>query len=209
MIENVSLLSFVAASLVVLLIPGPGVFYIVARSLSQGRRAGLASILGLSTGALVHVAAATLGLSAILLASATAFTIVKFLGASYLIYLGIRTLLEQPNTVGVNVAAARSAGQLFRDGVVICVLNPKVAVFFLAFLPQFVETGRGSVQQQVLLLGLVYVAIATITDSAYVLLAGRLQRWYDGRGVSSRLPRLAGGLVYIGLGVTTALANRR
>ena len=135
---SASLVGFVLASLVVLLIPGPGVLYTVARSLSQGQRAGLVSVLGLSAGALVHVAAATIGLSAILLTSATAFGIVKALGAAYLIYLGICALLARDATADVGAPEPRLLSRLFTDGVVVSVLNPKIAVFFLAFLPQFV-----------------------------------------------------------------------
>ena len=197
-----------AAALVVLLIPGPDVLYIVARSLSQGQKAGFVSVLGLSVGALVHVAAATAGLSAILLTSATAFGIVKALGAGYLIYLGIRTLLARQCAAGVDVSAPRSLYRLFTDGVVVSVLNPKIAVFFLAFLPQFVETSRGPIPQQVLLLGLLYVALALFTDSAYAFLAGRLRRWLGGQVIQGPLPRYASGVVYLGLGVRTALADQ-
>lgn len=206
--EFPSLLGFVAAALVVLVIPGPAVLYVVARSASQGQRAGLVSVLGLSTGALVHVAAATLGLSAILLASATAFGFVKLLGAGYLIYLGIRTLLAPKADSDADAAKPRSLKRLFTDGVVISVLNPKIAVFFLAFLPQFVEPGRGPVPLQVLLLGLLYVALALVTDGAYVILTARFRRWFGGRAVQGPLPRYASGVVYIGLGVSTAFADR-
>ena len=205
---SASLLAFVAAALVVLLIPGPGVLYIVARSLSQGQQAGFVSVLGLSVGALVQVAAATLGLSAILLTSATAFGIVKILGAGYLIYLGLRTLLARPTTAGGEPFVPRSLSRLFIDGVVVSVFNPKIAVFFLAFLPQFVEPSRGPVPPQVLFLGLLYVALALFTDSGYALLAGRLRRWFGGRVVHGPIPRYASGVVYIGLGVSTALADR-
>ncbi len=160
------MLGFVAAALVVLLIPGPGVLYVITRSLSQGQGAGVVSVLGLSVGALVHVAAATVGLSAILLASATAFGIVKTLGAGYLVYLGIRTLLASRATAGMPPTTPHSLSRLFTDGVVVSVLNPKIAVFFLAFLPQFVEPGRGAIPQQVLFLGLLYVALALVTDGA-------------------------------------------
>jgi threonine/homoserine/homoserine lactone efflux protein len=200
---------FVAAALVVLLIPGPAVLYVVARSLSQGQRAGLVSVLGLSAGALVQVAAATAGLSAILLASATAFGIVKTLGAGYLIYLGIRTLLARHPAAGVEVSAPRPLRRLFTDGVVVSVLNPKIAAFFLAFLPQFVEPVRGPVWRQVLLLGLLYVAMALVTDSAYALLAARLRRRLGGKAMQGPLPRYASGAVYLGLGVSTALADPR
>jgi len=208
-VSSTSLLGFVAAALVLLLIPGPGVLYIVARSLSQGHRAGLVSVLGLSIGALVHVAAATAGLSAILLASATAFGIVKTLGAGYLIYLGIRTLFARGPAASMEASAPRPLYRLFRDGVVVSVLNPKIAVFFLAFLPQFVEPSRGPVPQQVLLLGLTYVGLALITDSGYAFLAGSLRHWLGGRVMQGPLPRYASGVVYLGLGVSTALTGRR
>ena len=207
--STTSWLGFVAAALVLLLIPGPAVLYIVARSLSQGHRAGLVSVLGLSLGALVHVAAATAGLSAILLASATAFGIVKALGAGYLIYLGIRTLFARQPTGSVEASPPRSLYRLFRDGVFVSVLNPKIAVFFLAFLPQFVEPSRGPVPPQVLLLGLTYVGLALITDSAYALLAGSLRHSLGGRVMQGPLPRYASAVVYLGLGVSTALTGRR
>jgi len=207
--SGTSLLGFLAAAIVVLLIPGPAVLYIVARSLSQGRRAGLISVLGLSLGALVHVAAATAGLSAILLASATAFGIVKTLGACYLVYLGIRTLLGRGEMATLTAAAPRAAYRVFADGVVVSVLNPKIAIFFLAFLPQFVDPGRGPVTRQVLFLGLTYVALALVTDGAYAVLAGSLRHWLGERMARSPVPRYASGVLYIGLGVSTALAGRR
>ena len=128
------LIAFVVAALVVLIIPGPGVLYVVARTLCQGRQAGLVSVLGLSVGALVHVGAATIGLTAVLLTSATAFSIVKLLGAAYLIYLGLRMLLSHQTRIDVETPVPHSLGRLFADGVVVSVLNPKIAVFFLAFL---------------------------------------------------------------------------
>jgi threonine/homoserine/homoserine lactone efflux protein len=207
--SSTSLLGFVAAALVVLLIPGPAVLYIVGRSLSQGHRAGLVSVLGLSVGALVHVAAATAGLSAILLASATAFGLVKALGAGYLIYLGIRTLLARRPPTIARASSPRPLYRLFTDGVLVSVLNPRIAVFFLAFLPQFVEPGRGSVPQQVLLLGLIYVALALVTDSGYAFLAGSLRHLLGGPVMQGPLPRYASGVLYIGLGVSTALTGRR
>ena len=207
--SSTSLLGFIAAALVVLLIPGPAVLYIVARSLSQGHRAGFVSVLGLSLGALLHVAAATAGLSAILLASATAFGIVKALGAGYLIYLGLHTLFTRPSPEAVKLSTSRSLRRVFADGVVVSVLNPKIAVFFLAFLPQFVDSSRGSVPRQVLLLGLIYVGLALITDGAYALLAGSLRDVLGGRVMQGPVPRYATGVIYLGLGVSTALAGRR
>jgi threonine/homoserine/homoserine lactone efflux protein len=177
-----SLAGFVVAALVVLVIPGPAVLYILATSLGQGRRAGLVSVLGLSAGALVHVAAATAGLSAILLASATAFTAIKLAGA---------------------------LGRIFTDGVLVSILNPKIAVFFLAFLPQFVERGRGPVPVQVLFLGLLYVGLALVTDGTYAMIAGHLRHWLSGRVLRGPVPRYASGILYIGLGIGTALTGRR
>ena len=145
MLGDTLLLGFVAVALVVLLIPGPGVLYMVARSLGQGQRAGLVSVVGLSVGALVHVSAATAGLSAILLTSATAFGFVKTLGAGYLIYLGVRAILARYETTDVGAPLPRSLRRLFIDGVVVSVFNPKIAVFFLAFLPQFVDPSQGPV----------------------------------------------------------------
>ena len=206
---SASLTGFVAAALVLLLIPGPGVLYIVARSLGQGRGAGLVSVLGLSAGALVHVAAATAGLSAILLTSATAFGIVKALGAGYLIYLGLRTIFTGTSTSSAEAPAPRTLHRVFTEGVLVSVLNPKLALFFLAFLPQFVEPGRGPIARQVLALGLIYVSLAMVTDGAYALLAGTLRDWLGGRVRQGPLPRYASGVLYLGLGVSTALTGRR
>ena len=203
------LLAFVAAALVVLLIPGPGVLYVVARSVGQGTRAGLASVVGLSLGALVHVAAAAAGLSAILLTSATAFGIVKALGAGYLIYLGVRTLLARRPPAAMAAPPPLPLSRLVTDGVLVSVLNPKIAVFFLAFLPQFVEPGRGPLPQQILLLGLLYVALALVTDGAYALLAGSLRHWLSGRVMRGPLPRYVSGSLYLGLGLNAAFVGRQ
>ena len=205
------LAGFVAAALVILLIPGPAVLYLVARSLAQGRRAGFISVLGLSSGALVHVVAATAGVSAILVASATAFTVVKLLGAGYLIYLGIRALLGAWRTT-VNqpeIAPPRSSSRIFTDGIIVSLFNPKIGVFFLAFLPQFVDPAGAPVAQQVLFLGLLYVGMALITDGMYVLLASSVRHWVGARAMRGRLPQYATGAIYIGLGLNTALSGRR
>lgn len=207
--DTSSLVAFIAAALVLLVIPGPGVVYVVTRSLSQGRRDGLISVLGLSVGALAHVIAATAGLSAILLASATAFGIVKTLGAGYLIYLGIRTLLGRGIEGAPEEETRRTSYRVFVDGVVVSVLNPKIAVFFLAFLPQFTDPSRGSVALQILWLGLIYCAMALVTDGTYALLAGSVRQWLGGRVARGPLPRYATGTLYIGLGVGTAFTGRR
>lgn len=203
------LLGFIIAALVVLLIPGPGVLYVVARSVSQGYRAGLASVVGLAAGVLVHVAAATAGLSAILLASATAFGVVKVLGAGYLIYLGIQTLLAKRPTTNIDASKNLPLNRLFYDGVIISVFNPKIAMFFLAFLPQFVDPNGGAVTGQIFLLGCIYVALALVTDGGYALLAGSLRHRLTPRVMDGPLLRYLSGTIYIGLGVTAALTGRR
>ena len=209
MIDSLSLLGFVAAALVVLITPGPGVLYTIARSLSQGQQAGLISVLGLSAGALFHVIAATLGLSAILLASAIAFDLVKLLGAAYLIYLGLQAILSGRKQIDADTLSERSKNRLFIDGIVVSILNPKIAIFFLAFLPQFVDTESGLVPQQIFFLGVLYVILALLTDGSYALLAGRLRHWLDHRIIRGPLPQYASGIVYLGLGVSTAFLERK
>ena len=204
-----ALLGFVGAALIVLLIPGLGVMYIVTRSVNQGSRAGLLSVLGLTSGALVHVLAATLGLSAILLASAAAFGSVKILGAGYLILLGIRTLLARQNAVNTQDSVPLSPWRLYSGGVLVSVFNPKIALFFLAFLPQFVEPSRGPIPQQMLLLGLIYIALALLTDSAYALLAGSIGTRFSRRLLRGSMLKYVSGGVYLGLGLLTALISRQ
>jgi threonine/homoserine/homoserine lactone efflux protein len=207
--SSTSLMAFVAASLVILLVPGPGVLYVIARSVSQGVRAGLVSVLGLSAGVFVHIAAAVAGISAVLLASVTAFNAIKALGAGYLIYLGLRTLLTSHPSSGIELQACRSSHRLFWDGVLVSIFNPKIALFFLAFLPQFVSPGRRPVSQQVLVLGLIYVGLALLTDGTYAFLAGRVRHSLGSRVMQGALPRYLSGSVYVGLGVGTALAGRQ
>ena len=216
MLNTTLLLGFVAAALVVLVLPGPGVFYVMARTLGQGTKAGLISALGLSTGVLAHVVAAVAGLSAILLTSATAFEIVRMLGAGYLIYLGLKALLaaRKAGQGKITVATPLPAGRIFRDGVIVSVLNPKIAVFFLAFLPQFVDPALGAVPLQILLLGLFYALLAMMTDGGYALLAGGMRQCLKSGRLSGRLlrgplPQYFTGIVFLGLGLHTLLSGRR
>lgn len=198
---------FLTATLILLLTPGPAVLYVIARSIDQGRKAGLISVLGLALGTLFHVFAAALGLSALLLSSALAFSIVKYLGAAYLIYLGIRRLISQENVHQVESELESSLGRAFSQGVVVNVLNPKTGLFFFAFLPQFVDRSQGSLTLQLLLLGTIFVLLAICTDGLYALTAGTLGRWLRGNLHFLRLQRYFAGWVYIGLGLTTALAG--
>ena len=197
---------FCLASVALAVVPGPAVTYIVTQSIDKGRRAGFASACGVASGGLVHVAAATVGLSALIASSAAAFTVVKLVGAAYLIVVGIRRILDKSDEAPV-AAPPAPLSRLYRQGVVVNVLNPKTALFFLAFLPQFV-TRHGAVAPQVALLGLTFAAIAFASDVLYALLAdlvaGRLRR--DGRG--ARLRRYATGGIFIALGATAAAARR-
>jgi threonine/homoserine/homoserine lactone efflux protein len=200
---------FAASALVLLAIPGPAVFYVLARSASQGTRAGLVSVAGLHTGTVVHVAAAVVGLSALLVASATAFTVVKLAGAAYLVYMGARLIAEHrrlPDGPRL-VPPIRSMRRVFTDGVVVEILNPKVAVFFLALLPQFVDPGRGDAQTQLLILGTVYLVMGVLSDGAYALLGGFVGRFLYRSPRSWRRTNLVAGTTYVGLGVATAVSG--
>jgi len=209
MYNDTLLIGFIAAALVVLLIPGPGVVYVIARSASQGLRAGLASALGLSVGALVHVAAAAVGLSAILVTSATAFGIVKLLGAGYLIYLGLSALFASRPAAEMDPPSPLPLLRLFMDGVVVSIFNPKIAVFILAFLPQFVDPGGGPAGAQILMLGLIYAGLALFTDGAYALLAGSLRHLARGKVMQGAWPRYITGSLYIGLGMNAAFSGQK
>jgi threonine/homoserine/homoserine lactone efflux protein len=194
---------FALAALALLLIPGPSVLYVVTQSAEQGRVAGLASVAGIHVGTLVHVAAAVLGISALLLASAVAFTAVKLAGAAYLIYIGIRRLLDRSPEADVERRRA-PLRTLFLRGAVVNVLNPKTALFFLAFLPQFVDTTRGGVWFQVLVLGLLFIGLGLISDSLYALAGGFVGDVLRRRRTAMRY---ASGTIYIGLGTVAAFAK--
>lgn len=202
--NTITILGFVSAALLLLIIPGPGFFYILARSLAQGRKAGFISVLGMSSGALIHVIAATIGLSAILATSATAFSVLKLLGAAYLIYLGLKVLRSRESLENIEKVTPVSKFRLFTDGVLVSVLNPKIAVFFLAFLPQFVDTDLGNVPQQVLIFGLLFVSLATLVDGIFAFVAGGFQVSLRRLAKGSSWPRYASGAVYILLGLGAA-----
>jgi threonine/homoserine/homoserine lactone efflux protein len=202
---------FAVAAVTLLVIPGPAVLYIVTRSVDQGRAAGLASVCGVHVGTLVHVAAAALGLSALLVSSATAYHAVRWLGAAYLVWLGIRRLLakDEPSGSVKDRHASRLGLRHFAQGVVVNVLNPKTALFFLAFLPQFVDVSRGSVPFQVVVFGVAFVLLGLVSDGTYALLASTGAGWLRRRPRVARSSRPVSGGVLIGLGVTTALAGSR
>ena len=198
---------FAAACVAFLAIPGPSVFYIVTRSLVQGRRAGMTSMLGVQAGGLVHVVAAAFGVSALIASSAAAFTVVKYAGAAYLVFLGVRKLLGRDGGEPETPRGPASSTHLFTQGVIVNVLNPKTALFFLAFLPQFVDPAAGPVAPQMLVLGTMLVCIGVLSDGTYALLAARAgNRLRSATAARRRLERFSGG-VFVGLGVVAALAG--
>ena len=207
-VQPQTLAVFALAALAILAVPGPAVIYIVTRSIHQGRAAGLASVLGIHVGTLVHLTFAVVGLSAILVSSATAFTVVKVLGALYLIVIGIRTLLGRADPEDTDPQRPpRSRRRDFAEGVVVNILNPKTALFFLAFLPQFVHPDLGRPSLQILVLGLTFMLLGLVTDSMWALAAGsagetlrKSRRW-------ARAQRYVSGSVFVGLGVVTALTG--
>jgi threonine/homoserine/homoserine lactone efflux protein len=202
--DSTSLWLFSPAALALLVIPGPAVLYIVVQSAEHGRRVGLASVAGIHLGTLVHVTAATAGLSALIVASALAFSVVKYAGAAYLVYLGARRLLGRDTALAVE-RGRETFRRAFARGAVVNVLNPKTALFFLAFLPQFVDADRGAVWSQALVLGLVFVGLGFVSDSLYALAAGSAANLLRRR---RGFIRYGSGLVYVGLGATAALVKR-
>jgi threonine/homoserine/homoserine lactone efflux protein len=199
---------FVSAALVLLLIPGPAVLYIIGRSMERGRLAGVVSVLGITTATLVHVAAATLGLSTVLASSALAFSIVKYAGAAYLIWLGLKKIFSRAEANGDDASLTRvSHGRLYREGFIVNLLNPKTALFFLAFLPQFVEVERGHVAVQIAFLGLLFASLGLITDGCYAVAAGTAGGWLKRTRAYLRFERYVSGFLLIGLGLTAAFAG--
>jgi len=207
--ESSSWALFLVASLVLLVTPGPSVLYIVARSLDQGRRAGLVSVAGIGLGTLGHVAAATLGVSALVASSATLFTLVKVAGAAFLVWMGVQRILGRAETAARASAPRARLGAVFRQGALVNLLNPKTAFFFLAFLPQFVDPAR-AVGPQLLTLGLVFTALAVVSDSLFAVLAGGVHRWLRAGHAPQfvRAQRYLSGGVFIALGVSAALTRR-
>jgi threonine/homoserine/homoserine lactone efflux protein len=197
--ETSTLLLFAASAVALVLIPGPNLVYIVTRSIEAGPRAGVASVLGVEAGALVHVTAAAAGLSALLASSDVAFEAVRWAGVAYLVYLGVRALRSSPDPEAPRATGLR---RTFLEGMLVNLLNPKVGVFFLAFLPQFVDPARGAAATQVLVLGAVFMVIATLLDLVYALAAGLIGKRLHGRG------RFAGG-VYLALAAVAALTGGR
>jgi threonine/homoserine/homoserine lactone efflux protein len=204
-----TLAAFAAAAFVLIAVPGPNMIYLIARSLSEGRRAGLLSALGIETGTLVHTTAAAVGLSALLASSATAFAVVKYAGAAYLVYLVVRALLARDGDGGGRHAAAAqpvSGRHVYRQAVLTQVLNPKVAIFFLAFLPQFIDSDRPAATQ-ILVFGAVLVMMGLAIGAVAALAAGTLSQRLRARRAGGRAwGRFASGGTYLALGIYAALS---
>jgi threonine/homoserine/homoserine lactone efflux protein len=202
-----TLVSFAIASLAMVVVPGPSVVYVVARGVEYGRRAGMVSVLGLEAGSLAHLAATVAGLATVVAAVPAALDLLRWAGAGYLLWLGLRQLVRGEGECAADVSGPvrPSSRQLFRDGLLVDLLNPGTALFFLAFLPQFVDPARGPVAVQVLVLGGCYLALAVVNDSAYALVAGRLGSRLTGAASTRRRTGVATGLVYVGLAAVALL----
>ncbi len=201
-----SLISFAVASVALLVIPGPAVIYIVNRSVADGRQIGLAAVVGLELGTFMHVLAATVGLSAILATSENAFNVVKYLGASYLILIGLRTLTRKPEAISTS-ASSMTQSQAFRQGFIINMLNPKIALFFLSFLPQFIDPNISSNARQSLILGSVFVLCGFVIDGIYALTASSLREVLVKGKALPFIQQYVAGIVFVLLGVAAALAK--
>lgn len=200
---------FVLASVTLLLTPGPAVLFIVARSVERGKVAGLVSVLGIHLGTIVHILAAAVGLSALIVSSTLAFSVVKYLGAAYLIWIGIRTLMAPDLPLEISAKSTKPLHRLFQEGFIVNLFNPKTAIFFLAFLPQFVDPARGALHWQILVLGFTFMGLGMLSDAMFALAAGAAGDFLRRSRRFLRFQRWFAGLSFIGLGVTAALVSRK
>jgi threonine/homoserine/homoserine lactone efflux protein len=209
MVDWTTLSLFAAAALVLVVTPGPNTLYIITRSVQQGQRAGIVSCFGIAAGTLVHITAATLGISALLLASTVLFSLVQYAGAAFLCYLGIKTLLTPTEIVTSSDPVPEQAmATIFTQAMAVNVLNPKTALFFIAFLPQFIDAAKGDIATQIMILGVLLITMGACSDMVYVLIAGRLGERLRSNSRFCRLQRFCAGSVYLGIGVAAALTGR-
>jgi len=209
LISHSSLFLFITGAAILLVIPGPAVTYIVSRSIGQGRAAGLVSAMGITVGTLVHIVAATLGLSALLVSSVFAFQFVKYAGAAYLIFLGIRMLRSDDARLPESANGERKLGRIFGQGVLVNLLNPKTALFFLAFLPQFVEPARGHASLQIFELGVLFALMGWFSDSMWALAAGTVAEHIRRSAQLRRVQRNVSGGALIALGLASAFSGAK
>ncbi len=209
MFELSSFIIFLSAAFFVLVVPGPAVIYITTRSLDQGTKAGIVSTIGIAFGSLIHVAFAAFGLSAILVTSAYAFTIVKFVGAAYLIYLGITKLFSKTKLDFEKEKIRKSHSKMFVEGLLVNLLNPKTALFFFSFLPQFTDAVNGSIVLQIFILGMIFVLMGLVSDSIYAVVAGTFQKYISSHPKILNIQKYVTGSIYLLLGAFTALSEGR
>jgi threonine/homoserine/homoserine lactone efflux protein len=204
-----TLLTFAVAATLLIIVPGPNVIYIVTRGIDQGRRAAIVSAMGVEVGMLFHIGAAVLGLSALVASSEMVFTIVKYAGAAYLVWMGITNIRARVATLEVpaDIDRRQTSSRMFGQGLIVNVLNPKVGLFFVAFLPQFIDPGRGSSTTQILMLGAVFVAIAIVSDLVYALASGAIGSWLKRRAAIARHRARFSGVVYLILGGLAAVSG--
>jgi threonine/homoserine/homoserine lactone efflux protein len=195
---------FLATAVALLAIPGPAVLYVVTRSIEMGRAGGIASVAGITTGTVVHISLAAAGLSSLILASTAAFDAVRYVGAAYLVFLGLRRLLNRRPEEALDEPLPRTRRRAYAQGVFVNLTNPKTIVFVFAFLPQFVDPGSGRVWLQVLVLGLSLAALGFTSDSLYALAAGTVADRLRGSSTAAHFERWFGGGVLVGLGVLAA-----
>ena len=200
---------FALASLVLVLIPGPAVVYILTRSVSQGRTAGLVSAVGVNAGSIVHVLAAVLGLSVILAQSATAFAVIKWAGVACLAWIGVRTLRGGNEMFDSQTSEPLALRRVFVQGVLVNILNPKVAIFFLAFVPQFVDVASPNHALQTFVLGMTLVIVGLASDSAYALVGGRVGSLFRTKPRAGRNIRMGAGVTYLALAGVAAIAGAK
>ena len=206
--DTASLIVFMSATLALNLTPGPDMLYVIARSVGQGQRAGVVSALGIGGGCLGHTFAAAFGLSALLMSSVIAYDLVRYAGAVYLVYLGARVLFDKQRSPGQFELKPDSLPRIFYQGVVTNVLNPKVALFFLAFLPQFARSGAGSISSQIIFLGILFILSGTLVNIVVALLGGRIGKAFNRRPALAQAQRRGAGVVFIALGLRLAFTKR-
>ena len=207
--EPATLLLFAGAALALLVVPGPSVIYIVTRGIHQGRAAALVSVVGVTTATLVHTAFAAAGLSAILASSATAFSVVKYAGSAYLLYLAVRTWLDRSSEQLDLPRPTTRLRRVYVEGFLVNLLNPKTALFILALLPQFVDPARGAAGVQILVLGGILAGLGLLSDGTYALASGSIGSWLRRRRSIAGIQRRASAAIYAALGIGTALAGQR
>jgi threonine/homoserine/homoserine lactone efflux protein len=207
--EVSQLVVFLSVTLVILLTPGPAVLYIIAVSVDHGKKAVLLSVVGLGIGNLFHCIGAVLGISALLTTSVAAFNIIKYFGAAYLLYLGIRKIISKDVSEKHTSGIQKTPSELFRQGIVVNILNPKSALFFLSFLPQFVNTSRTSLSFQLMILGLIFVTLGILTDGLYAIASASAGKWFRNNKLFYRVQKYFSGGIFIGLGLFTALSGNR